>query len=69
MSGTGRAGDPGSYAGPAHPDFWISADDAPLGHFRSAHDAFGWCCHEPRRLAVEELWAWRLRYQREMEAG
>ena len=56
----GRTGDVGWYAGPALPDDWLKA---PLGHFTSAHEAFGWCCLEQNRSPLEELWAWRLRYE------
>jgi hypothetical protein len=57
-----REGDVGGYAGPATPETW---SDGPLGHILSAHTVFGWCCHEPGRTVDEELWAWRLKWQRE----
>lgn len=62
----GRAGDVGQYAGPATPDQRVppTATRA-LGHWRSAHIAFGWCSLCPGHDAHEELMAWRLRHQRE----
>ena len=58
----GRAGDVGEYAGPAHRDHWR---DCALGHSRASHEAFGWCCLESDRTVGEEVWAWRLKHQRE----
>lgn len=63
----GRSGDQGCYAGPAYPALWISADAARLGHSRATHGAFGWCCLESDRTVDEEVWAWRLRHQRESQ--
>jgi hypothetical protein len=59
---TGRAGDVGQYAGPAHPHLWVAGA---IGHSTASHEAFGWCCLDYNRSVDEELWAWRLRHQRE----
>jgi hypothetical protein len=67
---TGRAGDVGQYAGPAHPDSWIGTDGiGALGHSRTSHEVFGWCCLERDRTVDEEVWAWRLHYQREHDGA
>jgi hypothetical protein len=39
--------------------------DAPLGHFTSAHEAFGWCCLCPDRDALAELLTWRSLWMRD----
>ena len=40
-------------------------DEAPLGHYRSAHEAFGWCSACADRDVIGELLTWRSLWMRD----